>query len=211
MESEGRLCPAHRHRPEQRTPQGVGAIAAFERDDRAATLGAFRVVFPATEVTNAWRRARSRQRDPHTPHQRRGQRLGFTRLWTPPVMQANFRTARCMWSGAVAHVPAPQPGRRFALSAGGMPPACSTGAPGTAASPLGRVNHRRSRGASPSIRDSSGSEYGTLRDNHAGDRGPSAIHSGTFDDRRRRRRLQHGRNSDSLLLAYPVNAHDRYM
>ena len=36
MESEGRLCPAHRHRPEQPTPQGVGAFAAIERDDRAA-------------------------------------------------------------------------------------------------------------------------------------------------------------------------------
>ena len=30
------MCPAHRHRPEQPTPQGVGAVAAFERNDRAA-------------------------------------------------------------------------------------------------------------------------------------------------------------------------------
>ena len=33
---EGRLCPAHRHRPEQPAPQWVGAVAALERDDRAA-------------------------------------------------------------------------------------------------------------------------------------------------------------------------------
>ena len=35
MESDGRWCPAHRHRPEQPTPQGFGAVAAIERDDRA--------------------------------------------------------------------------------------------------------------------------------------------------------------------------------
>lgn len=35
-ESDGRLCPAHRHRPIRPTPQGVGAFAAIERDDRAA-------------------------------------------------------------------------------------------------------------------------------------------------------------------------------
>ena len=33
---DGPICPAHRHRPEQPTPQGVEAIAAIERDDRAA-------------------------------------------------------------------------------------------------------------------------------------------------------------------------------
>ena len=47
----GQLCPAHRHRPEQQTPQGLGAFAAFERDDQAATLGRFPVVFPTSEVT----------------------------------------------------------------------------------------------------------------------------------------------------------------
>ena len=36
MESGGRLCPAHRHRPEQPAPQGFAAVAAFERDDRVA-------------------------------------------------------------------------------------------------------------------------------------------------------------------------------
>ena len=39
MESDGRLCPAHRHRPVRPPPQGFGARAAFERDDRAATFG----------------------------------------------------------------------------------------------------------------------------------------------------------------------------
>ena len=36
MESEAGLCPALRHRPEQPSPQWVEAVAAFERDDRAA-------------------------------------------------------------------------------------------------------------------------------------------------------------------------------
>ena len=36
MESEAGLCPALRHRPEQPSPQWVGAVAASERDDRAA-------------------------------------------------------------------------------------------------------------------------------------------------------------------------------
>ena len=34
MESDGRWCPAHRHRPGVPTPQGFGAVAAIERDDR---------------------------------------------------------------------------------------------------------------------------------------------------------------------------------
>ena len=36
MESEAGLCPANRHRPEQPSPQRFEAVAAFERDDRAA-------------------------------------------------------------------------------------------------------------------------------------------------------------------------------
>ena len=36
MESKGRLSPAHRDRLGRPAPQGFGAVAAFERDDRAA-------------------------------------------------------------------------------------------------------------------------------------------------------------------------------
>ena len=43
------LPAAHLHRLEQLTSQGYRAIAAIEPDDRAATSGAFHVVFPATE------------------------------------------------------------------------------------------------------------------------------------------------------------------
>ncbi len=45
------LPAAHLHRLEQLTSQGYRAIAAIEPDDRAATSGAFHVVFPATNLT----------------------------------------------------------------------------------------------------------------------------------------------------------------
>ena len=38
MESDGRLCPAHRHLREQPKPQWFGTVAAIERDDRTANL-----------------------------------------------------------------------------------------------------------------------------------------------------------------------------
>ena len=42
-ESRWALVSAHRHRLKQPTPQGVEAIAAFERDEQPQPSGAFRL------------------------------------------------------------------------------------------------------------------------------------------------------------------------
>ena len=88
----GGLCPAHRHRPGQPTPQGVGAIAAFERDDRAATLGAFRVVFLTKRVTK--RGARCKRAAAFLTH--RAPAPAPAAAWVQPLPQ---RTGKgCTWS-----------------------------------------------------------------------------------------------------------------
>ena len=66
MESDGRLCPAHRHRSEQPTPQGVGAFAAIERDAWSRFPDVCRVVFPQTGVTKRGTRCKCAADIPHT-------------------------------------------------------------------------------------------------------------------------------------------------
>ena len=51
QESERHTCPAHRRRPKPPLPQGVGALAAPERNDRAATPERVPHRLPAAEVT----------------------------------------------------------------------------------------------------------------------------------------------------------------
>ena len=51
-ESAKRLRPIHRRRrPRRPPPQAVGAVTAFERDDRSTTTRAFRIAFRARQVT----------------------------------------------------------------------------------------------------------------------------------------------------------------
>ena len=51
MESDGRPRPSHRRRPKPPLPQGFGALAALERDDRAAVSERVPHRLPASEVT----------------------------------------------------------------------------------------------------------------------------------------------------------------
>ena len=96
MESGGRLCSAHRHRPEQLTPQEVGAVAAFERDDRAATFGHVPSCLPSNRGNKGRRAAQARGVIPHTLRTGSG---GGTRA-------GSLVTARA--SGGAAHIPPPQ-------------------------------------------------------------------------------------------------------
>lgn len=50
------------------TPQGFGAIAALERDDRTAILGAFRAVVPSAGVTDQDTLRKRSGRAPHMAH-----------------------------------------------------------------------------------------------------------------------------------------------
>ena len=66
------LCPAHRHRPEQPTPQGVGAVAAFERDDRAATFGRVPRCLPSNRGNKTRRTVQVDCGTLHTPRSSNG-------------------------------------------------------------------------------------------------------------------------------------------
>ena len=63
---DGRLCPAHRHWPEQPTPQGVGAVAAIERDDRAAVSERVPRCLPGTRGNKMRREVQARGGTLHT-------------------------------------------------------------------------------------------------------------------------------------------------
>ena len=60
------LCPAHRHRPEQPTPQRVGAVAAIERDDWAAVSERVPRCLPSDRGNKARRAVQARGGIPHT-------------------------------------------------------------------------------------------------------------------------------------------------
>ena len=62
----GRLCPSHRHRPEQPTPQGVGAVAAIERGDRAAIFGRVPRCLPGNKGNKTPLAVQARGGIPHT-------------------------------------------------------------------------------------------------------------------------------------------------
>ena len=91
----GRLCPAHRHRPEQPTPQGVGAVAAFERNDRAAVSERVPRCLP-DDRGNKVRRAV--QVCGGTLHTSRTGRRGFTRYRRAPGCSRTAAACRCFRS-----------------------------------------------------------------------------------------------------------------
>ena len=105
MESDGRLCPAHRHRPKQPTPQGVGAFAAIERDDRAATFGRVPRCLPAARG-NKTRRAVQAHRGFLTHRAP----AAAAAAWVHPLPPRIARRWTCSRTAAVrcAHVPAAQ-------------------------------------------------------------------------------------------------------
>ena len=75
------MCPAHRHRPVRPLPQGFGAFAALERDDRAATFQRVPRCLPGNRGNKTRRAVQARGGVVHTTRHRRRleRRCGFTR------------------------------------------------------------------------------------------------------------------------------------
>ena len=93
-------------RPEQPPPQGFGAVAAFEREDRSATLGRVPRCLPAPEVTE--RGARCKRAEGFRTHRAAAAPATGARVHALPRRSA--RRCTCFRSAAVggAHVPAAQ-------------------------------------------------------------------------------------------------------
>ena len=151
QESDGRLCPAHLHRPEQPPPQGVGAVAAIERDDRAAISEGVPRCLPSSRGNKLTRAVQVGGGSLHTP---RSSNSGSG-------SQPFTRSRRAARDGS--HVPVPQNVRctcsRRAVRYRDAPGGRTTAGRIDESSPTGRACARQAR--TPLTRGATGA---TLRD-----------------------------------------------
>ena len=112
MESDGRFRPAHRHGPGRPLPQGAGARAAIEREDRTAISERVPCGLPRTRG-NRSRGAVQACRDIHTTRI-----LEAVRVSHVPVTQEERTHMSPTAAGFRTHVPAPLEEERGALRAG---------------------------------------------------------------------------------------------
>ena len=139
---DGRLSPAHRHRPEQPAPQWVGAIAAIERDDRAAVSERVPHRLPSSGGNRPARAVQAGRAGFHTP------RIDASAV---PPRSGTPRTCYRKPSRVVAHVTAAlrRPVQSLVRKALTAPGATLPHAHGTVAFPLppGTVGSHVPRGA----------------------------------------------------------------
>ena len=126
------LCAARHHRSRPPPPQGFGAVAAFERGDRTATVGTFRAAVPRAEAAETGHAAQAER--PAYTHGASAASHGGRRYRSAAVASHMFRKP----GGPRPHVPAAQ-GR--AVSSGGRT------VPGPAAAQCRRAaTHRTAAG-----------------------------------------------------------------
>ena len=112
MESDRRFRPAHRHGPGRPVPQGSGARAAIEREDRTAISERVPCGLPRTRGNRSHDAVQACRNIPHTTRISEAVRGSHV-----PVMQEERRHTFPTAAGFRTHVPAPLEEERGALRA----------------------------------------------------------------------------------------------